>query len=75
MPGGFWSLSQGKLRHHIANIVATSGDHEDEARVKAYSTVSDWREGGKLLAFAKVNLTLVREKDSWKIKALHAEML
>jgi hypothetical protein len=74
MPGGFWGLSQGKFRHHITNIVATPGDRVGEARVKAYSVVSDWRDTGKLLAFAKVNITLLREKDIWKIKALHAEM-
>jgi len=75
MPGGFFGIAQGRLRHHITNIVASVGDRAGQADVKAYSVVSDWREGGKLLAFAKIRLTLLRESDLWKIKALHAEMM
>lgn len=75
MPGGFFGIAQGKLRHHIANLLVTAGDREGHANVKAYSVVSNWQDGGKLMAFAKVNFSLVRDSDSWKIKALHAEMM
>jgi hypothetical protein len=75
MPGGFFGIAQGKLRHHITNILASPGERDGQAQVKAYSVVSDWREGGKILAFAKIKLTLLREMDSWKIKTLHAEMM
>jgi bifunctional aromatase (cyclase/dehydratase) len=75
MPGGFWGISEGKLRHHITNVLVSPGNRDGEAQVKAYSVVNDWRDGGKPLAFAKVNLTLLREEGSWKIKALHAQML
>lgn len=75
MPGGFFGIAQGKLRHHIANLLITSGDRDGQAHVKAYSVVSDWREGGKLFVFAKVKFGIVRDSDSWKIKTLHAEMM
>jgi 3-phenylpropionate/cinnamic acid dioxygenase small subunit len=75
MPGGFFGISQGKLRHHIANLWVTPGDREGRAQVKAYSVVSDWREGGKLLVFAKVTFTLLHDGDAWKISALHADMM
>jgi SnoaL-like domain len=74
MPPGFHQGFGGRLRHHITNILLRPGENADEALVKAYSTVSDWRDGGKLLAFAKVNFTLQRQASAWKIKALRAEM-
>src|SRR5579862_6870195 len=67
MPASFWGISEGKLRHQITNILASAGNREGEAQVRAYSVVSDWRDGGKPLAFAKVNFTLLREQGSWKI--------
>jgi 3-phenylpropionate/cinnamic acid dioxygenase small subunit len=75
MPGGFFGIAQGKLRHHITNVLVSPDDRDGHVQVKAYSMVSDWREGGKLLVFAKIKFTLLRETDSWKIKALHAEMM
>jgi hypothetical protein len=75
MPRGFHQGFGGRLRHHITNVLLSPGATSDEARVKAYSTVSDWRDGGKLLGFAKINLTLLRQAGAWKIKALRAEML
>lgn len=75
MPPGFHGAFNGKLRHHITNAKLDPGAGSGEVHVKAYSVVSDWREGGKLLAFAKVDFTLLRQNSSWKIKALHAQML
>ncbi len=74
MPGGFHGISQGKLRHHMNNVLIQAGAHRDEAMVKAYSMVSDWRDGGKLLTFAKVNFVLSRRGADWKIQSLHADM-
>ena len=75
MPGGFFGIAQGKLRHHITNALISPGERAGEANVRAYSMVSDWREGGKLFVFAKIKFALLRDSDSWKIKALHAEMM
>jgi hypothetical protein len=73
MPGGFSAMFDGKLRHHITNIVA---DHSPEgAHVRAYSMLTDWREAPKLFTFAKIQLQLSRAGAGWKIRSLHAEML
>ena len=74
MPPALRTGFDGKLRHHISNVLLTPGANTEEAQVKAYSMVSDWRAGGRLLTFAKVTFSLVRQSGSWKIKALHAEM-
>jgi ketosteroid isomerase-like protein len=72
MPPGFHDGFGGKLRHHITNLsVKPAGD---SAAVRAYSVVTDWREGGKLMSFAKVEAEVVRRPDGWKIARLHADM-
>jgi hypothetical protein len=75
MPAGFHSMFSGKLRHNIANIVIEPGTRVGQVLVRAYSTVSDWRAGGKLMNFADVSLTLVKHRDQWRIQSLHAQML
>jgi 3-phenylpropionate/cinnamic acid dioxygenase small subunit len=74
MPLGFHAGFGGKLRHHLTNVLLNPGAQADEARVRAYSVLSDWREGGKLSNFAKADFTLARQNGTWKISALRAEM-
>jgi 3-phenylpropionate/cinnamic acid dioxygenase small subunit len=74
MPGGMQAMFSGRLRHLIGNKLIRAGEHGGEIEVRAYSQVADWREGGKLLSFAKVRFTLVRDGAEFKIKALHADM-
>jgi len=74
MPPGFRDMADGKMRHSITNIVIDPGEDADTVSVKGYSMVSDWREGGKFIAFAKAHFTLVRQGGRWKIKSLHADM-
>jgi hypothetical protein len=75
MPPGFHTAFGGKLRHHIGNVLITPGERPDQAKVRAYSMVSDWRTGGKLLSFASVQFGLIRQGKSWLIQSLHAEIL
>ena len=74
MPGGFHAMFSGKLRHHITNAVVEAGSAADEARVRAYSTLSDWRSGGALLSFAKANFVMRKIAGHWRIQSLHAQI-
>jgi uncharacterized protein (TIGR02246 family) len=74
MPPGFHQGFGGKLRHHITNLGVKVAPDGDRAQVRAYSVLSDWRDGGKLMSFAKVNAEVVRRPEGWKIATLHADM-
>lgn len=72
LPVQFHEMGNGKFRHTMANIVLEPAASGDEVVARAYSTLSNWNEGGALMGFAKARFTLVRHDDEWKIKALHA---
>jgi hypothetical protein len=74
LPAGFHEMFAGRMRHQIVNIAADAGPAANQAEVRAYSLLSDWRESGKLFAFAKLAMRLKRESGNWKIQSLHAEM-
>jgi hypothetical protein len=46
----------GRMRHQIYNVAADPGPDADQAEVRAYSLLCDWRDSGKLFAFAKIRL-------------------
>ena len=74
LPAGFHGMFAGRMRHQIVNVAADPGPAADQAEVRAYSLLSDWREAGKLFAFAKLSMQLRRVSGAWKIQSLHAQM-
>ena len=74
LPRQFVEVGNGKFRHDISNVVMTEGDR-GTVRLRAYSRVTAWGEGGgSLLSFAETAFELVREGDGWLIRSLHADM-
>lgn len=74
LPVQQYEMGNGKFRHMMANITLEPGASADEVIAQTYSALSNWNEGGALMAFAKVRFTLVRQDGDWKIKAQHATM-
>jgi len=75
LPAEFHQVGGGKFRHTMSNIALEQGDSRDEVVASAYSTLTNWNEGGALIGFAKVRFTLVKVGGVWKIAAQHAEAL
>jgi len=74
LSAGFHAMFAGRMRHQIFNVAADPGPDADQAEVRAYSLLCDWRDSGKLFAFAKLALRLRRMSGAWKIESLHAQM-
>ena len=75
IPVQFHEMGGGKFRHSMSNITLEPGANADEAVAHAYSTLTDWSQGGALIGFAQVCFDLVRRDRGWKIRAQHAEAI
>ncbi len=73
LPAQFYEIGDGKFRHTMSNVTLESGPENGEVIASAYSTLTNWADGGALIGFAKARYTLVKDGREWKIKALHAE--
>jgi len=60
--GGFW-------RHEFTNIVIDRTGNNRELQVRAYCTVTDWKNGGQPVFFADCEIVL-RHTSQWQIAIL-----
>lgn len=70
MPGTFVARGGGKGRHQITNIVLDPGPKPNTIAVRAYTCVTDWSDGGKLVTFSDMEGVLRRLDGAWRIQAL-----
>jgi len=74
MPGVVTEQGGGKWRHQVTNLVIEPGTGADQASVRAYGLVTDWREGGKPVSFTDYEIVLRRLDGAWRIQTLLARM-
>ena len=73
MPGIFVARSGGKGRHQIANIVLDPGQEPNTIAMRAYNSVTDWNDGGKLVTFSDMEVVLRRLDGAWRIQSVLAK--
>jgi ketosteroid isomerase-like protein len=64
--------SKGNWRHQMANVLPEAGARPGTARVKAYSLVTDWSDGGAVSTFNDYDVELKKTGDKWRIVHLLA---
>lgn len=66
VPAGSMEHTGGFFRHHLGSL--TIDPEEAGARLKGYNLVTDWRDGGKLVMFARYSIFAVRTVEGWRLK-------
>ena len=74
LPATVTAQGDGKWRHQITNIAIDPGGEANEARVRAYGLVTDWRDGGRPVSFVDYAIVMRRADDAWRIARLIATM-